>query len=202
MAKTPTLSEKLPTTKKEIPDVTTSNDVLEGLDVVTQEVVSTETEEEHKQRLEAQDTFARLSTEQLSKVSGPVTLPAAEMVGVREPAPVEVTEEVADQASTYVHRVNAKRRLDDDRVLKGEGPLVDGARYNVVARVEGVDADGKPIFTPLYVTDAMTGERLPTTCAALSITDGRWYGQMHSRIGGSVEAHQGMDPIHLIVLPQ
>ena len=197
MAKTPTREIAQPTEDEVLKTLDSKVEVVEGLEAVTQEILSGETPEETSKRLALESARAAESAERLSKVEGAVTLPAPSRVGVHSVDELRAAEAVLEEApQPYKHLVTPRRRMDDDRVLNGEGQLADGARYNVIVRQENIDS-----FTPLYVTDAVTGERLPTTCAVLEKRGERWYGQMHTRVGGAVEMHKGMDPVHLIVVP-
>lgn len=179
---------KNPVTRDPSPTVSTETTMVEGLEVVSQAIQSDETDEQRTAR-------QRRAAEELAGTpsQGPVNLPAPDSVGV---FPVEEHVAEAVEPPRYEHLVKARRRLDGDVSTLGEGPLVDGCRYNVVVQMEGPDN-----YRPMYVTDAMTGERLPTNCTALEKRGEQWYGQMHSRVGGSVETHKGMDPIQLVIVP-
>jgi len=83
-----------------------------------------------------------------------------------------------------------KKRIDPTQEAH---PLVDGVRYNVIAKDFG-NGDVRP----LYVTDAYTGERLPTNCSLLEKEDDKWYAQLVSRTDEGETTHEGRDLVNVL----
>lgn len=117
-----------------------------------------------------------------------------DLVSVAEATETAAPQSV-DPSAKVSNNIGVRKRLDPSEVKVGEGPLVDGARYIVVAKRFSSEE-----VRPLYVTDALTGERLPTLCLNLThdAESDTWLAQLQSRVADGLLTHEGLDPVSVI----
>lgn len=120
-------------------------------------------------------------------------MPVHEPGPIQEPASADIEQALRERGTPSNTPLQARRNLEPEEIRAGHGQFVDGVRYIVVVR----RFPNEPP-RPVYVTDAFTGERLPTTCTALIQEGDRWFAQLSSRVSGSYHLHEGLDPVTLL----